>query len=838
MGKTNKRQRKFLSKKGQLKVTVGKRKHDQSISRKRQRQVEQHTKRAKSAEAERKEIEHEKAQLALLNTDDFIDGGFARAMEAMEADGSNASESESQDDDFAAQMNQLSSESSGDDQSDQSDDDDDETSLTMNSKELRERDREVDKAIGKKKRARETLHNEVESHKKTLSELKARDPDFYKYLEEANDGLLDFDEMLSDDDDDDKEVSAKRDATTLRLKTVRRWIGELNRDGPSFKRVHQMLVAFRCAVMSGTEADPDAEPLPFTIVKPSVINEIVVYCLSEMSGFFERMLDNSDLDRLRCHDAKQKEHADAGDDDGSDSDDSVVAAQRRAADEGAQLKKLKKKLPMARKGWKRLKPLVRSYVTNLMQFVQTAGDASLATFALRHGEAAVPFIVSFRGKAKKWLKVVLAAWTSGKSETGRIMAFFNVRALALRAPYPFLDECLRAIYLAYARSAKFVSKATLPGINFMANCVVELYGIDFVSSYQQAFVFVRQLAIHLRKATHTHERNHAQAVCNWQYVNSLKLWVSLLCSFPDQPELGHLIYPLTQIIIGTLRLAVSPATYPLRLFCVNLLNELSRTNSDVYISTMPFVLDVLEHCTGPLPASVSRAELSKTKDKPPELLTQIKISKRHVHTRVTKAVLFDRSLELLLNNFYNFAYTVAFPELVVAARIRLRTIAKPCRVPVYRKRIGLFLSKLAGQAAWIEQRRSKLSVTPTTITRIDPFLPQGAITDKSSPIEAYVRQFKASLAAQRAQLIESARRPKRSSKGDNDDSDDDDRESSRSSFEGKGKGKPKARPESTRSVAARPPPKQRQRKRASFPKEVTGSLDDQDVVGQFSLDDF
>ena len=36
----------------------------------------------------------------------------------------------------------------------------------------------------------------------------------------------------------------------------------------------------------------------------------------------------------------------------------------------------------------------------------------------------------------------------------------------------------------------------------MRNLAVELYGLDQALSYEQAFVYIRQLAIHLRGAMH------------------------------------------------------------------------------------------------------------------------------------------------------------------------------------------------------------------------------------------------------------------------------------------------------------------------------------------------
>lgn len=69
---------------------------------------------------------------------------------------------------------------------------------------------------------------------------------------------------------------------------------------------------------------------------------------------------------------------------------------------------------------------------------------------------------------------------------------------------PLYTQCLpislQKLYLAFVSNCKFTSAKTLPQIRFMENCLVELLSIDPATSYQHAFVYIRQLAIHLRTA--------------------------------------------------------------------------------------------------------------------------------------------------------------------------------------------------------------------------------------------------------------------------------------------------------------------------------------------------
>ena len=144
------------------------------------------------------------------------------------------------------------------------------------------------------------------------------------------------------------------------------------------------------------------------------------------------------------------------------------------------------------------------------------------------------------------------------------------------------------MHLNYVRHSRLTTLSTLPVIAFMRNCMVEMFGLSPTLSYQLIFVYTRQLAQQLRTAYSAGGGN--VKVGTWPYLHSLELFVASLCEIPGR-TLGPLLFPVTQILLGTAQLLSSAQFSPLRLHVVRLLVDLT-DRTGVFIPIAPLLLEV------------------------------------------------------------------------------------------------------------------------------------------------------------------------------------------------------------------------------------------------------
>jgi len=457
--------------------------------------------------------------------------------------------------------------------------------------------------------------------KAELEKLAENDPDFHEYLQQNESSLLDFHnemgEMGGDDEEDDdmeeagdeedesaedeepKSKDVLVDAKVLKAMEY----GAFESHG--VKPLRKLIAAYvsACHMSDAQDQDEDGtgrlrinNSKKYLIESSTVFDKLMVTCLSKIH------------EELHFHLLGKGATVEGGDD--SDDEQEADNVEETSSDEIDVNKPINPKKFLKAHRWSDLKMSIQSFIKATLHLMSEAKESKLLSFIIKSLGNYFPYLGAFPRLGKALLKALTSKWasTSDASEqyqSVRVNAFLRIRQLALTQPFPFIELCLKATYLAYAKASKFANAATvtslLPQLTFMGNCVVELYSLDFASSYQHAFVYIRQLALHLRSALQKKTPETFRIVYCWQYMHCLKLWTAVLAASSGKAGDGDdesalmrsLIYPLVEITFGVAKLIPSTRHLPLRLHCVRYLQQLAAA-SETFIPTTSILLEVFD----------------------------------------------------------------------------------------------------------------------------------------------------------------------------------------------------------------------------------------------------
>ncbi|ESO91328.1 hypothetical protein LOTGIDRAFT_228789 [Lottia gigantea] len=469
---------------------------------------------------------------------------------------------------------------------------------------IKKKDKNAKKKIKAEPKATEKC---LKPKQKTLDRLKEQDPEFFKFLQsedkelledfESGDDESDDDDKVNDDDDNDEEdedlkkfeedilaqsdddderdsdeeqfhkplsklevasdesdddsgdemketSQIRRGEKQVSLTMIKQWNENIQKQ-PTIGVFREMVQAFKAAVRSTSKSD---EVTIYHVEGGVVFNGIVKMCLMEIVPALQQLLHQPNLQSLT-------------------------------------------EVPSLSKGknWSKIKASVKSYLVDLLKLISSISEPAMINVLLKHLHKMVPLCSVFVRIAKKLVKKCIEIWSTGE-ETSRVLAFLCINKMIGLLSDHLLEPSLKQMYLAFVKNCKFTSPTTLPLINFMQLSLVEIFLIDSVLAYQYAFIYIRQLAIHLRNAITVKKKETVQAVYNWQFIHCIGLWVKLLGTSSPSDVLQPLIYPLTQTIIGTAKLQPTSKFYPLSFHCVRALTLLSDT-TNTYIPVLPFLLE-------------------------------------------------------------------------------------------------------------------------------------------------------------------------------------------------------------------------------------------------------
>ncbi|XP_043195334.1 nucleolar complex protein 2 homolog [Amphibalanus amphitrite] len=494
--------------------------------------------------------------------------------------------------------------------------------------------------------------NEEDFHK-SLDKLKDTDPEFYKFLQENDKDVFEGEEEKeteqpepADEDSAEDSDDEPSDPSGLSLTQISRWEAALA-STQAKSALKEVTAAFRSAVQRATGGGAEGAS---TIDDPTVFNSLVRLCLNEVPRAVASILklESSEKDPSRC------------------------------------------------KRWPQVKGPVKRFLTDVIQLLASSGSAAMQRALLRHLLAMTPYLATEQRLCSQLVSRLVALWSAGEEEV-RVLAFVNLYRLTRRNQAALLDTVLMKAYLAYVKNCAFTSAQSWPHIHLMRRSLVELYSIDPSMSYQRAFLYIRQLAIHLRNAKL--DKKKFQVVYNWQYVHCLLLWSALIGEDRSE-ELRLLLYPLTQIMLGTVNLITTSRHYPLRLHVVRALTQLSAA-TNTFIPVLPLLLQVL-HQTD------FNKRSSRVSMRPLDLSCMLRFSEAELKENGFRDGVFDGVLSALVEYLHVECCSLAFPELVVLARIQLKEFLSKCKVRTYNQQMKEVLDKIKANAEHLDARRQTL----------------------------------------------------------------------------------------------------------------------------------
>ncbi|PIA34561.1 hypothetical protein AQUCO_03700090v1 [Aquilegia coerulea] len=565
----------------------------------------------------------------------------------------------------------------------------------------------------------------AKEHVKQLQRLQEKDPEFYEFLKEHDKELLEFGNEDIDedddeiDDDDDTELQKTTDADTEDQKTapektqtpqktittamVDSWCKEI-RENSKLSAVRSLLRAFRTACHYGDEHE-DESSVKFNTMSSSVFNKVMLVALGEMDGILRGLL------KMPSAGGKKE---------------TIVNL-------------------MSTKHWKNYNHLLKSYLGNALHVLNQMTDTEMISFTLRRLRYSAVFLAAFPSLLRKYVKVALHFWGTGGGALP-VVSFLFLRDLCIRIGSDCVDVCFKGIYKAYVLNCQFVNASKLQHIQFLGNCVTELYGVDLSTAYQHGFVFIRQLGMILREALNMKTKEAFRKVYEWKYMNCLELWTGAICAFGSEADFRPLAYPLTQIISGVARLVPTAKYFPLRLRCARMLNRIA-VATDTFIPVSLLLLDMLEM------KEMNRSPTGGV-GKAVDLRTILKVSKPTLKTRAFQEACVFSVVEEVAEHLVQWSYSVAFFELSFIPLVRLRCFHKSTKVERFRREVKQLIHQIEVNAEFTNAKRATVTFLPNE-SAATSFL-EDEKKSGSSPMSQYVVALRQRAQQRNDSMVESS----------------------------------------------------------------------------------
>ena len=610
-----------------------------------------------------------------------------------------------------------------------------------------------------KKTAKESEDEESseEDEDLDLDDLKEEDPEFYKYLEDNDKGLLELNDNVMDqysgDDDSDSEEQTKsvlNEKIEVTYKMVNNWsvaLNKISKKNPNLKLIKTIITAFKASINMNNE--DVINDLKFTITDEKAFSKLMHLALKDLPNLIIEKLEPYTIKRLPNEQTTR------------------ILNPKTSG---------------------KIANVLKHHAANLIIMIQDINqDMKMASLILHSTSQLLPFFLSHRRTLKKLISAVIQNWATTKHLEIQITLFaFLFESCKEFKKTIMLENLLKSLYSSFIKNCATNSNNNLRTanlVNFQKNSMVEIFLLDSTLSYQIGFEYLRQLAIHLRNSINAQTNNNTNSknkidpanaykiVYNWQFVHSLDFWsrfLSMACHsdavIEQNSNMSELIYPLIQITIGTIKLIPTAQFFPLRFYLIKSLNRLIQSTK-VYVPVYPLLQEILN-------SNIFKKQVKKEDKKlePFDFQTNIKCNAQYLKTKTYQDGVIDQFIEILSEFMNCFSKSVSFPELSTPVIISLKRFIKVnSNNYKFNKKLNVVLDKIVKNNEFIESKREEVEFSPSNKAELNKFLID--LDWKLTPLGKYV-SIEREIREERQKMLLAALEEE----GDNEDAEEDEEE--------------------------------------------------------------
>ncbi|XP_068654554.1 protein REBELOTE isoform X2 [Aristolochia californica] len=525
----------------------------------------------------------------------------------------------------------------------------------------------------------EEIHHELMEQKWKLDRLREKDPKFSAFLEKHKSDLEKI--KSKDTSSDEEDETGDQDATTVsegsrsregRLLTsymVDAWF-ELVVEKKNMSVLPNLLNGFRAACLFETDG-PDST-LYYKIQSKETFCKILMCVLQEADSIFCKLLGITNSGCKR---------------------ENIV------------------ELVNSSKKWKIVKPLISSYLRSTLYLLNQITDSQILEFTLSRIRSSIIYLAAFPSLTRRVIKVAVLLWVTGGGSLSA-SAFSLLWEMAVQLDSDFLDTIFIRAYKAFIAKCKFVDATNLRHIQLLRDFISELYSINIQKSYDLALSSIQQLTGILQNALRTKKKEALKKIYNWQYMNCIHLWVDFISNNAEDHNLQKLLYLVIQITNGVAHLFTGPRYLPLRLKCIQMLNQLSNATG-VFIPVAFLVLSSLEY----------KGSLKVFKPGPTtDISLLLKVPKHLLKSQDFHYECLFSAIEMLAAHFAQWSYHISFPEIATIPLIRLKQIQQNTIVDSLRRSIQCLVDQVEQNVQFVQKKREDVAFSPKDQTAVDSFL--------------------------------------------------------------------------------------------------------------------